>query len=84
MNRRKSTLGVNTMELVMNIASGKYFIVLDDTGGIDFQVITPEGKVLLLKRHLFGPSDIVDPTEVRWRHRLTEPQLKKYEDYFDY
>ena len=40
MNRRKSTLGVNTMELVMNIASGKYFIVLDDTGGIDFQVIT--------------------------------------------
>jgi len=71
------------MELVMNKASGKYFIVLDDTGGIDFLVITPVGKVMRLERHLFGPLDIVDHTKVRWRHRLTEPQLKKYEEFFD-
>ncbi len=71
------------MELVMNKASGKHFIVLDDTGGIDFLVITPDGKVLLLERYLFGPSDIVNPTKDRWCHRLPEPQLKKYEEYFD-
>ncbi len=67
----------------MNKASGKHFIVLDDTGGIDFLVITPEGKVLQLERHLFGPSDIVDPTKGRWRHRLPEPQLKKYNEHLD-
>jgi len=71
------------MELVRNKASGKYFIVLDDTGGIDFLAITPEGKILLLERHLFGPSDIVDPMKDRWHHRLPEPQLEKYEEYFD-
>lgn len=71
------------MELVRNKASAKYFIVLDDTGGIDFLVITPEGKMRRLERRLFGPSDIVDPKKIRWRHLLTEPQLKKYKQYFD-
>ena len=72
------------MELVKNKASGKYFIVLDDdTGGIDFLLITPAGKVRRLERRLFDPLDIVDPKKPRWRHRLTELQLKKYEEYFD-
>ena len=72
------------MELVKNKASDKYFIVLDDdTGGTDFHLITPEGKVRRLERCLFGPLNIVDPKKPRWRHGLTELQLKKYEEYFD-
>ena len=72
------------MELVKNKASDKYFVVLDDdTGDIDLLLITPEGKVRQLERRLFGPLDIVDPKKPRWRHKLTELQLKKYEEYFD-
>lgn len=72
------------MELVKNKASGNYFIVLDDhTGGIDFLLITPEGKVRQLEQRLFGPLDIVDQKKPLWRRRLTELQLKKYEEYFD-
>jgi len=72
------------VELVRNKASDKYFIVLDDdTGGIDLLLVTPEGKVRRLERRLFDPLDIVDPKKPRWRRRLTELQLKKYEEYFD-
>jgi hypothetical protein len=72
------------VELVKNKASGKSFIVLDDdTGGINFLLITPEGKLRRLERRLFDPLDIVDPKKPLWRHRLTELQLKKYEEYFD-
>jgi len=71
------------VDLVKNKASGKYFIVLDDTGGFDFLLITPEGKIMWLERRLFGPLDIVDPKKPLWRHRLTELQLKKFEEYLD-
>ena len=71
------------MELVRNIASGKYFIVLDDAEDINFLLITPEGKVRRIERRLFGLVDIVDPKNPLWRHRLTELQLKKYEEYLD-
>ena len=49
------------MEFVKNKASGKLFVLLDDTGGSDFLVITPEGKVKRLERHLFEPQDLVAP-----------------------
>ena len=72
------------MELVRNIASGKYFILLeDDPGGIHFLLITPEGKVRQVERRLFSLSDIVDRKPSLCRCNLTEQQLKKYEDYFD-
>lgn len=71
------------MELVRNIASGKYFIVLDDAEDINFLLITPEGKVRRIERRLFGLVDIVDPKNPLWRHRFTELQLKKYEEYLD-
>jgi len=70
------------MELVRNKASGKYFIVLDDDiRDINFQLITPEGKVRPIERRLFGVLDIIDPKKSLWRHKLTELQLKKYEEY---
>lgn len=40
------------MEFVQNKASGKIFVVLDDTGGNGILVITPEGRVI----HLGGPG----------------------------
>jgi len=43
------------VELVKNKASGKYFVLIDDTGGTDFLVITPDGKVRRLERNLFAP-----------------------------
>ena len=72
------------MELVRNKASNKHFIVLDDDNeGIDFLLITPEGKIMRLERRLFDSLGIVDPKNFRWRNRLTEQQFKKYEEYFD-
>ena len=69
------------MELVKNKASGKFFVVLDDTGGPDFLVITPQGKVRRLERHLFAPQDITDPGETLPKHRLTKAQVDLYVRY---
>lgn len=73
------------MRLVKNKASGKYFIVLEggDVGEAYFLVITPEGKVKSLERHLFEPLDDVDPGDVRWTRRYTTAQLNKYREYCD-
>lgn len=69
------------MELVKNKASGKFFVVLDDTGEPDFLVITPEGKIRSLERRLFAPQDIADPGEVRFKHQLTKSQVDRYVEY---
>lgn len=71
------------MELVKNKASGKYFVVLDDTEGAELLLITPEGKVKRLERNLFGPQDTVDPKDTLWVHNLTKTQMDKYKDYLD-
>ena len=69
------------MELVKNKMSGKYFVVLDDTGSVDFLVVTPEGKVRRLERRLFGVQEIADPVEAMASHNLTGPQLDIYSRY---
>lgn len=71
------------MELVRNKATGKVFVVLDDSGGSDFLVATPEGKIKRLDRHLFGARNIADPQDIQWRQRLTVEQMDIYEAYFD-
>ncbi|WP_373498419.1 hypothetical protein [Desulfococcus sp.] len=71
------------MELVKNNASGKYFVVLDDTGEDEFLVITPEGKVKRLERRLFGPRNIVDPKKTMRVRHLTPTQIDKYSEYLD-
>ncbi len=72
------------MELVKNKASGKSFIILDDTGDAYFQLITPEGKVKRLERHLFEPKVAVDPNEPQWNLNLTKTQMDKYAKYAEY
>lgn len=69
------------MELVKNIASGKHFIVIDDDGGEAFMVITPEGKVKSLERHLFGSQVTVEMDGSDTDRRLTKVQLDKYGEY---
>jgi hypothetical protein len=69
------------MELVKNKASGKFFVVLDDTGGPDFLVITPEGKIRHLERRLFAPQDITDPGEALFKHQITKSQADMYAEY---
>ena len=69
------------MELVKNKASGKFFVLLDDTGGSNFLVITPEGKIRRLERRLFDPQDIAEPGEFFFRHELTKPQIDMYAAY---
>lgn len=71
------------MELVRNKATGKFFVVLDDDGGSDFLVATPDGKIRRLDRHLFGAQDIADPEDVQLREHLTAKQMDLYETYFD-
>jgi len=70
------------VELVRNKASGKFFVLLDDAGGIDFLVVTPEGKIKRLERRLFDIQEVVDPQKARLNRNLTQPQVAVYSDYF--
>jgi hypothetical protein len=69
------------MELVKNKASGKSFIVLDDYGDTNLLLITPEGKVKRLDRHLFGSQVAVDPSKQQLKLNLTKIQIDKYSEY---
>ena len=59
------------MELVKNRASGKFFVVLDDAGGPDFLLITPEGKIKRLERRLFSPQSVADTAKNLFKRRST-------------
>ena len=72
------------MELVKNIASGKYFIVVDEPDEQAIMVITPEGKVKSLERRLFGPQVRVENGFSDLDRRLTQRQLDKYGEYEAY
>jgi len=72
------------MDLVKNIASGKPFIVLDDTGDRYIQLITPEGKVKRLDRRLFGPLVTTDHMGSKQDDNLTGVQMNKYMEYREY
>lgn len=76
-------LGLFSMELVKNKASGKYFVVLDDSGVADFLVVTPEGKVKRLERRLFDPQYPIDPMDLLWGRNFTKTQIDIYREYFD-
>lgn len=69
------------MELVKNKASGKFFVVLDDTGGSDFLLITPEGKIRRLERRLFDPQEIAESGKTLCRQQLTKSQIDMYAEY---
>lgn len=71
------------MELIKNKASGKFFVVIDDTGGPDLLVITPEGKLRRLERHLFESQDITEPGENFFKHHLSKNQVDAYAAYTD-
>ncbi len=71
------------MELIRNKASGKFFILLDDSGGSDILVITPEGKLKRLERCLFAALDFVDPDEAVRNKRLTKKQVEAYSEFED-
>jgi hypothetical protein len=71
------------MELVKNKISEKYFVVLDDAEENNFLVVTPEGKVKPLERHLFGPQVIVDPLNASLSYNLTKSQVDIHSKYFD-
>ncbi len=71
------------MELIKNKASGKSFIVLDDVEDTYFLLITPEGKVKRLKRHLFAPKSVVDPKAPQWEHKLTKLQMDQYAEHVE-
>jgi len=87
MNDEKYMLGFFTMELVKNRASGKPFILLDDTADGYLVLITPEGKVKRLERHLFGSPISADLNNSQLHSHLTPAQMDKYierEEYMDY
>ncbi|MBW2604953.1 MAG: hypothetical protein JRE28_11670 [Deltaproteobacteria bacterium] len=79
-NTRSETFAV---ELMKNKASGKYFIVLDDTGSDDLLVITPQGKVKRIERNLFVRQDTVSAKDAPSDYNLTKTQTDKYHEYFD-
>lgn len=72
------------MELVKNRASGKTFIVIDNSEETYFLLITPEGKLKRLKRHLFGPLISVDPGELEQKLDIKKIQLDKYSELKEY
>lgn len=71
------------MELVKNKISGKIFVVLDDPGGSEFMVVTPEGKVKWIERRLFAVLDVVEPNNPQLNYVLTKTQEDIYAEYFN-
>ncbi|MGD9971955.1 MAG: hypothetical protein AB7S77_02720 [Desulfatirhabdiaceae bacterium] len=71
------------MEVVKNRVSKKYFIVLEDSQETDFLVITPDGKIRQLEKHLFTQGDTIDPGTSVWKRRLTRVQMSQYREYHD-
>ncbi|WP_419660931.1 hypothetical protein [Desulfosarcina variabilis] len=69
------------MELVRNKASGKIFVVLDDGGENEFLLVTPEGKVRTLEKHLFSAIKVDAKTPLPDR-RVSAAQKKVYTSYF--
>ena len=66
------------MDLVKNKASGKLFIVLDDTGENYMQLISPEGRIKRLERRLFTPMVPVDRRNSKLKKDLTPAQMDAY------
>lgn len=69
------------MELVKNTVSGRLFIVLEDVGNSNLLLITPEGLVKRLGRHLFAPQDSDNSSNTFSVHQLTEKQIEVYTQY---
>ena len=72
------------MELVKNKVSGKSFIVIDDTADKYIKLITPEGKVKFLDRHLFEPLASADYKDSLYYDHLTNVQIDRYMEYEKY
>lgn len=70
------------MELVRNKASGKTFIVLEDLGEDEFLVITPDGKVKKLEKHLFSAMDGASAEISCINRHVSEAQVYIYCRYF--
>jgi hypothetical protein len=69
------------MKLVKNKSSGRFFLVLEDTGGARFVLVTPEGKVKRLERRLFGAHISADHQDSQWDSLLTRVQMDTYAAY---
>ena len=69
------------MELVKNKASGKLFVFLDDADESTFLLITPEGKIKSLERHLFSPLIVVERIDPKRHSLLTPAQIDMYSEY---
>jgi hypothetical protein len=69
------------MELAKNNASGKIFVVVDDAGGAELLVITPDGKVKSLERRLFTVLDAMDPKYPQPDCGISKKQMDVYEGY---
>jgi hypothetical protein len=69
------------VDVVRNKASGKLFVVLDDDGGPDFLLVTPQGRVKRLDRHLFTAQGLEDPGHIGWTDKLTSAQMDVYAAY---
>ena len=72
------------MDLVKNRATGRPFIVLDDTGDRYIQLITPEGKIKRLDRRLFEPLFSAGHMDSKPHENLTCEQMDKYMEYRQY
>ncbi len=72
------------MILVKNKASGKFFIVLDDNAENYLHLITPEGRIKRLERHLFSPIVRIDHRNLSLKENLTPAQMDTYMDHEEY
>jgi hypothetical protein len=69
------------MKVVKNKSSGRFFIVLEDTGDTRFLLCTPEGKIKRLERRLFGCEMTANHQDYQWDRHLTKAQLDTHAEY---
>ena len=70
------------MELAQNRASGKIFVILDDTEDKNFLAVTPDGKIKCLERSLFFFGREINHEETQSESLVSDTQLSLYEAYF--
>ena len=71
------------MDIFQNIASGKYFIHIEDVGNGEALFITPSGDLKFLELKLFASQESVDEDLYLRRDLVTQLQVERYHKYME-
>jgi len=72
-----------SINVCMNKSSGKYFIYIKDSGSNNVLLVTPDSKILSLKRELFDKIEEKDKKELLSKQLVSNEQMRKYREFIE-